>query len=122
MQGLKRFAGVGVQQTSDDDFCCQIFRALKMDASVPVDSRAFVQKRALRKSLADSALTEEVMPDCRQYTLKHAKVLVEPIAAGIEALQSCRKVEGNMRFDFVTHDSDALLNTIANQQQGQAVI
>ena len=42
------FAGVDVQQTSDVDFCRQIFRVLKMDASVPVDSRVFMQKRALR--------------------------------------------------------------------------
>ena len=39
MQGLNRFAGVDMQQTSDKDFCRQIFRVLKMDASVPVDSR-----------------------------------------------------------------------------------
>ena len=28
MQGLKRFAGVGIQQPSDEDFCRQIFRVL----------------------------------------------------------------------------------------------
>ena len=44
MQGLKRFAGVDIQQTSDEDFCRQMFRVLKMDASVPVDSRVFMQK------------------------------------------------------------------------------
>ena len=43
VQGLKRFAGVGMQQTSDEDFCRQIFRVLKMDANVPVDSRVFMQ-------------------------------------------------------------------------------
>ena len=31
MQGLKTFAGVDMQQTSDDDFCRHIFRVLKMD-------------------------------------------------------------------------------------------
>ena len=36
-KGLETFAGVDVQQTSDADFCHQIFRVLKMDASVPVD-------------------------------------------------------------------------------------
>ena len=77
MQGLKRFAGVDMQQTSDGDFCRQRFRVLKMDASVPVDSRVFMQKRALRKYLANSGLTEVVRPDDRQYTLKHGKVLVE---------------------------------------------
>ena len=50
-----------------------------MDASVPVDSRVLMQKRALRKYLADSGLTD-VKPGGRQYTLKHGKVLVEAIA------------------------------------------
>ena len=93
MQGLKTFPGVDIQQTSDEDFCRQIFRVLKMDASVPVDSRAFMQKRTLRKYLADSRLTEVVRPDGRQYTLKHGKVLVEAIAAGIEPLEFRRKVK-----------------------------
>ena len=44
MQGLKRLAGVDMRQASDEDFCRQIFRVLKMDASVPVDSRVFMQK------------------------------------------------------------------------------
>ena len=48
-KGLQKFAGVAVQQTSDVDFRRQIFRVLKMDASVPADSRVFMQKRALRK-------------------------------------------------------------------------
>ena len=30
MQGLKRFAGVDMQQTSDEDFCRQIFPVLKI--------------------------------------------------------------------------------------------
>ena len=46
-KGLEKFAGVDVQQTSDVDFCRQIFQVLKMDASVPIDSRVFMQKRAL---------------------------------------------------------------------------
>ena len=53
---LEKFAGVDVQQTSDVDFCRQIFRVLKMDASVPVDSRVFMKKRALRKYLADRGM------------------------------------------------------------------
>ena len=57
LQGLKRFAAVDMQQTSDEGFCRQIFRELKIDASVPVFSRVFMQKRALRKYLADSGLT-----------------------------------------------------------------
>ena len=122
LQRLKRFAGVDMQQTSHEDFCRQIFRVLKMDASVPVDSRVFMQKRALRKYLADSGLTEVVTPDGRQYTLQHGKVLVEAIAAGIEPLEFHRKVEKNMRFDLVTHDPDALFNIIAKQQRDQAVI
>ena len=111
-----------MQQTSDEDFCRQIFRALKIDASVPVDSREFMQKRALRKYLADSGLTEVVRPDGRQYTLKHGKVLVGAIAAGIEPLEFRRKVENIMRFDIVTHDPDALFSIIAKQQRDQAVI
>ena len=43
MQGLKRFAGVDMQQTSDEGFCRQIFGVVKMNASVPVDSRVFMQ-------------------------------------------------------------------------------
>ena len=140
MQGLKRFAGVDMQQTSDEGFRRQIFRVLKMDASVPVDSRVFMQKRALRNCLADRGLTEVVRPDGRQYTLKHGKVLVEAIAAGrqytpkhgkvlveaiaagIEPLELRPKVEKNMRFDLVTHDPDPLYNIIAKQQRDQAVI
>ena len=98
LQGLTGFAGVDIQQISEEDFCGQIFRMLKMDASVPVDSTVFVQKRALRKYLADSGLTEVVRPDGRQYTLKHGKVLVEAIAAGIEPLEFRRKVEEKYAF------------------------
>ena len=76
-QALKKrfetFTGVDAQQTNDVDFCSQIFRMLKMDASVPVDSRVFIKKRALRKYLADSGLTDVVKPGGRQYTLKHGK-------------------------------------------------
>ena len=93
MQGLKRFAGVDIQQTSDERFCRQVFRVLKMDASVPVDSRLCMQKRALRKYLADSGLTEAVRLDGRLYTLKHGKVQVEAIAAGIEPLEFRREVK-----------------------------
>ena len=49
MEGLNRFAGVGMQQTIDEEFRRRILHMLKMDASVPVDSRVFMQKRALRK-------------------------------------------------------------------------
>ena len=92
-KGLEKFAGVDVQQTSDVDFCRQIFRVLKMDASVLVDSRVFMQKCALRKYLADSGLTDVVKPGGHQYTLKHGKVLVKAISAGIESLEFRRKVE-----------------------------
>ena len=68
-----------------------------MDASVPVDSRVFMRKRALRKYLADGGLTEVVKPDGQQYTLKHGKVLVEVKAAGIEPLEfRCKVEEGAM--------------------------
>ena len=91
-KGLEKFAGVDVQQTSDVHFCRQIFRVLKMDANVPVDSRVFMQKRALRKYLADRGLTDVVKTGGRQYTLKHGKVLVEAISAGVEPLEFRRKV------------------------------
>ena len=90
------------------DFCRQIFRVLEMDARVPVDSRVFKQKRALRKYLADSGLTDVVKPGGRQYTLKHGRVLVEAIASGIEPLEFRQKVEKEMRFNLVVHDPDAL--------------
>ena len=89
---------------------------------MPVDSRVFMPKRALRKYRADSGLAEVVRPDCRQYTLKHGKVLVEAIATGIEPLEFRRKVEKKMRFDLTTHDPDALLSIIVKRQWDQAVI
>ena len=52
-----------MQQTSDENFLRQIFRVLQIDASVPVDSMAFLQKRALRKYLTDNGLTGVVKPD-----------------------------------------------------------
>ena len=55
-----------MQQTSSEGFCRQIFRVLNMDANVQVDSRVFMQKRALRKYFADSGLTEVVRLDSRQ--------------------------------------------------------
>ena len=122
LQGLKMFAVVDVQQTSDEVFCSQTFRVLKIDANVPVDSRVFMQKRALRKYLSDGGLTELVMPDGRQYTLKPDKVLVEAIAVEIEPLEFRRKVENNILFDLATHDPDASFNVIAKQQPDQAVI
>ena len=57
LKGLKRVASVDMQQTSDEDFRHQIFRVINMNASVPVDSRVLMQKRALRKYLADAGLT-----------------------------------------------------------------
>ena len=100
----------------------QIFSVLKMDASVPVYSRMFLQGRAVRKYLADSGLTEVVRPNGRQYTTKHGKMLVEAIAAVVEPLQVCREVREEMRFDLVTRDPDALFNVIAKQQRDRAVI
>ena len=92
-----------------------------MDASVPVDSRVFMQKRALWKYHADSGFMDVVKPGGRQYTLKHGKVLVEAIA-GIEPLEFRHKVEREMRFNFVVHDPDALFNIIDQQRRDQAVI
>ena len=65
-----------MQQASDVGFCRQIFRVLKMDTSVSVDSRVFIRKRALRQYLADRGLKDMVKPGGRQYTLKHGKILV----------------------------------------------
>ena len=122
LQGLKRFAGVDMQQMSDESFCRRVFRVMKMDARVPVDSNVFMPKCALRKYLADSGLTEVVRRNARQFTLKHGKVLVETIPAGIEPLEFHRMVVKQMHFDLVTHDPDALFNKIAKQQRHQDVI
>ena len=48
-KGLEKVAGVDVQQASDVDFCRQILHVLRMDVSVPVDSRVLLQTRALQK-------------------------------------------------------------------------
>ena len=61
-RGLEKLAGVDVQQTSDVDFCRQIFRVLKMDASVPVVSRVFMQKRVLLNNLAAVSYTHLTLP------------------------------------------------------------
>ena len=65
-KGLEKVAGVDVQQTSDVEFCRQVFRVLTMDASVPVDSRVLMQKRALQTYIADSGLTDVVKPGGRK--------------------------------------------------------
>ena len=54
--------------------------------------------------------------------MKHGKVLVEAITAGIEPLEFRRKVEREMRFNLVVHDPDALFNIIDQQRRDQAVI
>ena len=61
-------------------------------------------------------------PSGRQHTLKHGKVLVEAVAAGIEPLEFRRKVERGMRFNLVVHDPDALFNIIDQQRRDQAVL
>ena len=94
---------------------------LKMDTSVPVGRTVFMQKRALRKYLADCGLTDVVNSGGRQYTLKHGKELVEAIAEGIEPLEFRRKVEREMSFNLVVHDPDALF-IIDQQRQDKAVI
>ena len=92
-----------------------------MDASVPVDSTVFMQKHTLRKYLVDNGLTKKVKPDSQEYTVKHGKVFVEAIAAGIGPFEFRRKVERKKQFDVATHDPDALFSIIANQQLDQAV-
>ena len=103
-------------------FAARYSDLLKMDASVPVDSRVFMQKRAPPKYVAHNGLTEVLRPGGRRCTLKRCKVLVEAIAAGIEPLDFRRKVEKKMRFDLVTLDSEALFSIIAKQQRDQAAI
>ena len=61
-------------------------------------------------------------PGGRQYTLKHGKVLIKAIAAGIEPLEFRRKVEREMRLNLVVHDPDALFNIIDQQRRDRAVI
>ena len=63
-----------------------------------------------------------VKPGGRQYTLKHGKVLVEAISAGIEPLEFRRKVEREMRFNLVVHHPDALFNIIDQRRRDQGVI
>ena len=75
----------------------------------------------MRKYFAGSGLTEVVKPEGRQYTLKHGKVLVKATAAGIEPLKLRRKVDRKTRFNIVTHDPYALINSIAKQLRDQAV-
>ena len=81
-----------------------------------------MQKRALRKYLADSGLTDVVQPGGRQYALKHGKMLVEAISERMEPLEFRRKVERQMRFKLVVHDPDALFHTIDQKRRDQAVI
>ena len=76
------------------------------------------KKVALRKYLADGGLVDVVKPDGHQYALRHGKVPVKAIAARIEPLEFCRKVERNMRFNLVVHDPNALFN-IYQQRQGK---
>ena len=60
-------------------------------------------------------------PGGRQYTLKHAKVQVEAIAAAIEPIELRRKVEKEMRYNLIVHDPDALFNIIDQQRRDQDV-
>ena len=62
------------------------------------------------------------MVGSRQYTLKHGKVLVEAISAGIEPIEFRHKVEREIRFNLVVHNPDALSNIIDHQRRDQAVI
>ena len=121
MQWLPNFAGIHMQQTGKEDLCGQIFRVMKMDTSVPVDSMVFIQKRALRKYLVDGGLTV-VKPSGRQHTLKHGNVLVEATAAGIELLEFRCKVEQNTCYDLVTYDPDALFDIIAAQLRDKLLL
>ena len=87
-----------------------------------VDSKMSMQRRVLRKYLADSGLTKVVKTGGRQYTQHNDSVLVEAIAEAIELLEFRRKVEKKMHFDLIMHDPDPLSRIIAKQQRDQAVI
>ena len=63
-----------------------------------------------------------VKPGGRQYTLKHSKVLVEAVSAGVEPLEFRRKAEREIRFNIVVHDPDALFNIIDQQHRDRAGI
>ena len=76
MQELKRFAGVDMHQTRDEEVGCQILHERRIDASVLVGRRFFMRKRALGKHFAATGLTKVVIYDGGQYILKHGKVLV----------------------------------------------
>ena len=93
-----------------------------MYASALVDCRVFMQDRALRKYFVDSGLTDVVKPGGRQYTLKHGKVMVEVMAAGIEALEFRSENGKEIRFNLLMHDHDALFNIIDQQRRDQAVM
>ena len=77
---------------------------------------------ACANTFADGGLTEVVKPDGQQYTLKHGRVLIEAISAGIKPPEVRREVEKKIRYDIVTHDPDASLIMIAKQQRNQAVV
>ena len=47
---------------------------------------------------------------------------METISAGIEPLELRRKVDREMRFNLVVHDTDALFNIIDQQRRDQGVI
>ena len=121
-KGLETFSGRDMQQTSHVEIFRQIFCVLKMDASMPVDSRVFMQQPAMRKYLAACGLTDVVNQGDLQYTLNHGKVLVDTIAAGTEPLEFRCKVESEIRFNLVVHDPDALFNIINQQRRDRAVI
>ena len=62
MQGLKRFAGVDLQQTSDEDLGRLKIGVVMMDKCVPVKRGVLMKKNAVRRYLADSGLMEVVTP------------------------------------------------------------
>ena len=94
----QNIAGVDVQQTSNGEICRQVFLVLKMDASVPVDSRVFMQKRALRKYLVDSG--ELRWESLTQRMHEHGKMLVQAISAAHS--QSKSAVTWKRRCDLIS--------------------
>ena len=81
-----------------------------------------MQRRDLRRYRAQIGFTDVVKPVGRQYTLKHGKVVLEAIRAGIEPLEVHHNVEREMRFNLVVQDPAAMYNIIDQQRRDDAAI
>ena len=63
MQRLKRFAGVDMQQTSDEDLGCQKLIVVMMDRCMAIKRSLLMKNLAvIRRYISDSGLMEVVTP------------------------------------------------------------